>query len=315
VIERRSEAGLLTGCSLGDAQRLVRTRLTEAGIDAPGADARLLIGHALRIERIRLAAEPERRLSSEEAATVERLVARRLAREPVSRIIGERWFYGRPFRISPATLDPRPESETLIDAARALLGPEAGRQPLQFLDIGTGTGCLLLTLLAEFPTARGLGTDISAAALEVAESNAERLGLAERARFEHARNFGTPSGPYDLIVSNPPYLPTSAIETLEPEVKSFDPATALDGGADGLDVFRELCSAFSSYVSNGWIVLEVGFEQAEEVESLLQTAMEVETRRFSDLAGVQRCVAASPRRLDVRSEAVNNSLGIPGRSV
>ena len=228
-----------------------------AGNDTPDLDARRLLTGILGIEAAALLRDPDATLGPY-AAAVDRAAGRRQQREPVSRILGVRAFYGRDFLISPATLDPRPETETIIEAAFDVLGPDMRSRPLRLLDVGTGSGCILLTLLAELPDATGLGTDISAAALDMAGRNADRLGLTGRARFAEVRSVDGIREPVDLIVSNPPYIPTGAIESLEPEVRDHDPRSALDGGPDGLAIYRELGQNCRGLVSGGWIVVEVG---------------------------------------------------------
>lgn len=278
-------------------------RFSDAGLDSPLADARLLIAHVLRIDRLKLHTASSEVMTAAERDRIELCAERRLAHEPVSRIIGERWFFGRPFRVTPATLDPRPDTETIIDAAKSLFA-EANTGPTRILDIGTGTGCILLTLLAEFPDARGVGTDVSAGALEIAEANAIDLGLTGRADFKLGADFAPAAGEFDLVVSNPPYIPTSEIPHLDPEVRNFDPPIALDGGADGLDVYRRLVAQYSSVLSAGWLILEVGHNQAPVVAELFRTAMgrsaSLEIRTFKDLGGVTRCVAICPRPVATR---------------
>lgn len=272
-------------------------RLREAGIDSPARDGRILVAAAMGLEAHQLISRPEMPVGPAELAQVNRFIERRLAREPVSRILGSRGFYGREFEISPATLDPRPESETIIEAAIELVGSGAAvnDSPLRILDVGTGSGCLLVTLLAELPRSTGLGTDISAAALEVAQRNAHRHGVAFRAEWKLARSLNGITGPFDLLVVNPPYIPTDTIGELDPEVRDYDPWTALDGGADGLDVYRELARDLVRVVPNGWAVFEVGKGQAAAVSELLGFArvdgQPPEIRTFRDLNGVDRCVA------------------------
>jgi release factor glutamine methyltransferase len=223
------------------------------------------------------------------------MVLRRTAREPVSRILGVREFYGRRFKLSPATLDPRSDSETLIEAALAIAKREGwGEKPVRILDIGTGTGCLLLTLLAELPLASGLGTDVSEAALAMAAENACSLGLAGRATFARHDALDGIAEPFDLVLSNPPYIARGDIPGLDPEVREYDPLAALDGGADGLDVYRKIAGKLEG-VARGWVVLEVGMGQADAVALVLHQAF-VKTRhaevcRYADLGGHTRCVA------------------------
>jgi release factor glutamine methyltransferase len=283
------------GETLGDAVRAVQRALTAAGVEDAGRDARLLVAAAAGIDTAAIIARPERRLASDEQVRLEATVARRCAREPVSRILGEREFYGRRFALSPATLDPRPDSETLIEAALAIAARESWRErPIRILDIGTGSGCLLLTLLAELPLATGLGTDINAGALETAALNAASLGVAARVHFARTDALGGIDGPFDLVVSNPPYIPSGDIAGLSTEVVKFDPHAALDGGPDGLDIYRKVIPDLGR-VLRGWVIFEVGAGQAEAVALLLQQAFvktrQAEVSRHSDLGGHTRCVA------------------------
>jgi release factor glutamine methyltransferase len=279
--------------------RLVKAqtaRLAAAGIEGPQRDARLLIAHALRLTAIDLVKTPERRISTADLEAVTALIERRARHEPVSRIMGGRDFYGRFFRITPATLDPRPESETLIAAALAALqAADALSKPLTVLDVGTGSGCLLLTLLAELPHAFGVGSDISAEALDVARSNATTLGLHERVHWVRGDALACFGGPFDVLISNPPYIPSGEIAGLEPEVRGFDPRGALDGGADGLAVYQALANGLSRVIPNGWIFLEIGAPQANEVVQLLSPVVRAPINVHLDLAGLPRCVAAQTR--------------------
>lgn len=285
----------------GNATVDTTSRLRSGGIESSARDARVLVAAALGIEAAQLISRPERPVGGPERAQLERFISRRLSREPVSRILGTRGFYGREFDISPATLDPRPDSETLIDAALLLVDhDEAGRgPPLRILDVGTGSGCLLVTLLAELPNASGLGTDISPEALQVAQHNARSHGVTSRADWKMARSLNGIGGVFDLLVANPPYVPTGMIEHLEPEVREYDPRSALDGGADGLDVYREIAKDLVEIVPSGWALFEVGRDQAEAVADLLGSArvgaQRPEVRTFRDLNGVDRCVAWKAR--------------------
>jgi release factor glutamine methyltransferase len=283
------------GETLGDALRSVQRALMAAGVEDAGRDARLLVAAAAGVDTAAIIARPERRLTADEQARLEATASRRCAREPVSRILGEREFYGRRFALSPATLDPRPDSETLIEAALGIAAREGWRErPIRLLDIGTGTGCLLLTLLAELPLATGLGTDISGEALQTAALNAASLGIAERVQFARVDALGGVDGPFDLIVSNPPYIPSGDIAGLSTEVAKYDPHAALDGGPDGLEIYRKIIGDLGR-VLRGWAIFEVGAGQAEAVALLLQQAFvktrQAEVSRHSDLGGHTRCVA------------------------
>lgn len=281
--------------TVGEALARAAARLRAAGVDGARRDARLLLAAALGVAPDRILARPERSLGPGEAARAEGLVARRAAREPVSRILGAREFWGLTFALAPATLDPRPESETLVEAVLERIADR--NAPIRILDLGTGTGCLLLALLSELPAARGLGVDLSEGALAAARANAARLGLAARARFER-RNWGRGlAGPWQAIVSNPPYIREDEFEALAPEVKRFDPRSALVAGPDGLEAHRTLVPQAARLLAPGGILaLEVGAGQAGPVEGLLVSAGLAPVGRIGDLGGVQRCLLATRRQ-------------------
>jgi release factor glutamine methyltransferase len=289
--------------TVGAALRQSTAALARCGVDGAGGDVRRLIAAVLDVSAAKVLSEPERILTAAQIGSLSGYVARRASREPVSRILGQRDFYGRTFAISPATLDPRPESEALIEAAL-----EAAREEgwdgdgLRILDVGTGSGCLLLTLLCELPGACGTGTDISAAALAVARGNAECLGVSQRASWLMADGLETVVGPFHVLISNPPYVRTGEIARLEPEVCNFDPAVALNGGADGLSVYRALAPCLARVVPDGWIVLEVGYDQADAVASIVAASVGqavgqavADARVYRDVAGKRRCVAMRTR--------------------
>lgn len=286
--------GVVPCHSVGEAVKGLAARFAAAGVPAPRTDARLLVAAAARLTRADLLAHPERELSADASARLHEFALRRERREPVSRILGTREFWGRPFRLSPATLDPRPDSETLIEAALALVDEAGWRdRAIRILDVGTGSGCLLVTLLAELPGATGLGTDVSADALATAAENARTRGVGERARFEVARSQAGQAGLFDLVVCNPPYIPTAEIEMLAPEVRDFDPRGALDGGADGLDIYRELAPELRRVAPGGLALFEVGAGQADKVAAILSACAGIVTplRLWRDLGGHDRCVA------------------------
>jgi release factor glutamine methyltransferase len=274
--------------TIAAALATARTRLAAAGIDEPAAEARRLVAATVDGGEVALIAEAGRALTPAEAQRLATLLDRREKREPLGRILGTREFYGRPFRLNAATLEPRADSETLIDAVLTLVAEQSW------------TGCLLLTLLAELPSATGVGTDISPLALDAARYNAAALGLMDRATFELRDCLepasGVTDGPFDLVVSNPPYIPTADIAGLAPEVRDFDPRLALDGGEDGLAVYSRILDRVSRVVLRGWVVLEVGVDQANKVVDATARPCRV----FKDLGGHARVVAFStldrPRR-------------------
>ena len=269
--------------------RAATTRLQAAGIEAPAREARLLLSHASGLTPTRIMAYPEQAIDAAAADAFERLVGRRVAREPVARILGTREFWSLDFTITPATLDPRPDSETIVEAALDRVPDKHSR--LSIIDFGTGTGCLLLALLNELPNATGLGVDRSEAAARVAAGNARRLDFADRAQFIVGDWAQALTGPVDLIVSNPPYIPAGDIAGLEPEVREHDPLTALVGGADGLDPYRLLVPETARLLTpGGHVVFEVGQGQADAVAGLGRAAGLVLHEQRADLGGIARAV-------------------------
>ena len=271
--------------------------LRQSGMGTPELDARLLLCHAAGLTHEATIARAHSDLGTAAAARLEALIARRLECEPVSRILGLREFYGRAFLVDRHTLDPRPDTETLIEAALELVASRGlPNQPLNLLDLGTGTGCILITLLAELPEACGVGTDISAEALTVAATNAQRLGVAKRASFMASDWVDGIAGKFHLIVSNPPYIPSAEIAALAEEVARHDPRLALDGGPDGLDAYRRFATRAGQILApNGRILVEIGCEQAEAVVEILnQAGLGLDGTRAvkRDLAGRPRVVMA-----------------------
>ncbi|HBK07881.1 MAG TPA: peptide chain release factor N(5)-glutamine methyltransferase [Acetobacteraceae bacterium] len=253
--------------------------------DTPRLDARLLLAHSQGLNQNDLIRDPSRLIDS---AAYEALLGRRVGREPLALIIGRREFWSLNFQVSPATLVPRPDSETLVEAA---LSSFIGRPPPQaILDLGTGTGCLLLALLTEFPSAFGIGLDRSPAAAALAKANAMQLGLAGRSAFLAANWTATLVGQFDLIVSNPPYIPSADIPLLMPEVAHHEPRSALDGGADGYDAYRIIIRGLRKHLSPiGVAVLELGIGQAIYVSELARETGFVASLRL-DLAEIPRAI-------------------------
>jgi release factor glutamine methyltransferase len=261
-------------------------RLRAAGSATPELDARLLLQAAAGLSREAIILDPGRSVTGADLDRFLAFIARREESEPVSRILEEREFYGRAFRVTPATLDPRPDTETLIDAALALM-PEGAR----LLDLGTGTGAIAVTLLAERPGAAGVATDVSPAALEVARGNARRHGVADRLQMVAGSWFLPVQGAFDMILSNPPYIPSADIEGLSPDVRNFDPRLALLGGVDGLDPYRAIASGAPSHLSaGGHVLVEIGAGQAEAVAAVFAGAGFTGAGRHQDLGGHVRCL-------------------------
>ncbi len=276
----------MTGPTLLEVLADAVQRLRAAGVEDPGRDARLLLAGALGLRGSLAAADPARTITADEAAAVGRHVAARAARQPVSQILGRRAFWGRDFIVTPDTLDPRPDTETLVEVA--LAAPFA-----RVLDLGTGTGCLLLTLLAERPGATGLGTDVSPAALEVARRNAAALGLTDRADLAIASWFEGVGGNFDLIVSNPPYIAAAEMAGLAPEVRDWEPRGALTDEGDGLGAYRAIATGAAAHlVPGGRIAVEIGLGQEGAVAGFFRAAGLAGVATHHDLTGRVRVVSA-----------------------
>jgi release factor glutamine methyltransferase len=272
-------------------------RILSRGFSAFSADhaleARILVCESAGINHVRLIADGARALGDETAALINARAARRIAREPLSRILGQRGFWSLTFDVSPAVLDPRPETETIVEAALELLRDRRA-EPLRILDLGVGSGAILCALLSELPCASGVGVDISREACVVARANSVSLGFAERARIiegDFARGF---DGRFDLVVSNPPYIASDIIDTLEPEVRDHDPRIALDGGADGLSCYRALADLLPKILApDGFGLLEIGFDQAAGVTALLATTGLRGAGQWKDAGGRDRALAVT----------------------
>lgn len=281
----------LVPSTLGDALAAARSRLAAAGIPDAATDARVLAQSAFGGDRAflltgRTAAPPPHGWT-----VLQAMVDRRVNGEPVSRILGCREFWSLPLRITPDTLDPRPDTETVVQVALERIG---GRdRPLTLLDLGTGSGCILLALLSELPRASGIGIDRSAGAVRVARGNAEALGLSDRCRFA-VGDWASAIRPssIDMAVCNPPYVRAGSIDHLQPEVAQHDPRNALDGGADGLAAYRELAPALAKVLRPGGLaVLEIGIGQADSVARLLKGVGFNNLCKNLDFSGTLRCVS------------------------
>lgn len=271
------------------ALRLMSERCLAQGI--PGSDARFLLLGVLGLRHVDVALHGGRPIGSEGAASLDAALRRRLAGEPVARILGAWEFWGLPFRLSPETLVPRPDSETLVEAALRCVPDRAA--PLRLLDLGTGSGCILVALLSELPHATGIGLDRSEGALRTARANAAENGVAERARFVAADWCDPLAGRFDLVVSNPPYVAGAALAGLDRDVREHDPALALDGGIDGLDAYRRILEGVSGGLlsERGSFHVEVGFDQAHAVAEHGAKAGFAVRGIARDLAGHARTVS------------------------
>jgi release factor glutamine methyltransferase len=276
------------------ARRMLNARFRINAVDSAELDARILVGAALGLDLTGVISAANRVLTSNESMRLEDLARRRLAGEPIARILGLREFWGLPLKLSAATLVPRPDTETVVELALEMLRtvPDSDRA-LRIADLGTGSGAILLALLSELPDAYGIGTDISEEALRTASDNAVRLGLASRATFVACDYAAALSGPFDLIVSNPPYIRSADIAGLTTEVRDHDPLAALDGGTDGLDGYRTLIPQAARLLApRGVLVVEAGDGQASAIGELMMAAgLTQQQPAKADLAGVLRAVA------------------------
>lgn len=283
-----------------DALRLAVLELQRAEVETASLDARVLLQHVLGVSREQLLADDKLAMTPQQEAQYQELIDKRAARQPVSQLVGKREFWGISFNVTQATLDPRPDSETLIDSVlRRMKDPQA---PYRILDLGTGTGCLLLTLLSEYPNANGVGVDVCKDALAVASSNAtaqwgQRSGVAKRARFLQSCWAEQLEGQFDIIISNPPYIPTAVIPTLAQEVCKYEPHLALDGGEDGLDCYRAIMKQLPRLLAqDGMAFFEIGIGQQRELPAIAEeNGLQVAAIK-EDMAGIPRCVIVHHKR-------------------
>ncbi|CAL74507.1 Putative protein methyltransferase hemK modifies release factors RF-1 and RF-2 [Bradyrhizobium sp. ORS 278] len=291
---------IAAGASIDSARRALAARFGDAGLDSPELDARLLVGHALQLDLTGLVMHGKRALSHDDAQRLDALVQRRLAGEPVARILGHKEFWGLELRLSADTLVPRPDTETVVELALDHLSAGGAlTRPLRIGDLGTGSGAILLALLSELPRASGVGTDISIAALTTARENARALGLNDRAAFVACSYATALAPPFDLIVSNPPYIPSADIAGLATEVHAHDPLRALDGGGDGLAAYRTLIPQAALLLQTGGaVIVEVGQGQSGDVAGLMTEAglASDSSAIRADLAGIPRAVMALKKR-------------------
>ncbi len=265
--------------------------LNNSGVGSPMLDARILLEHSLSCSHEELVREYEKSLNKKQADSYYRLIARRKKREPISCIVGDKEFWGINFATTTKTLDPRSDSETIIESVIKYFPRR--QLPLRILDIGTGTGCLLLSTLSEYNEATGVGVDISEDALHIAETNADNLDLGYRAEFIKSKWADNVKGTFNIIISNPPYIKSSDIAHLDLEVKNYDPHIALDGGDDGLKCYREIISTIPDLLKdNGAIFFEVGEGQADDVTMIAEHYGFTIKEKARDLAGIERCIIA-----------------------
>jgi release factor glutamine methyltransferase len=283
------------GQTIETVRRTLAAQLRAHEVESVDLDARLLVGAVLKLDLTGLMIAAKRIITDDEAAHLQSLALRRIKGEPIARILGVKEFWGLSLQLSPDTLVPRPDTETIVEAALEAIDADRRRDaPLVVADLGTGSGAILLALLSELPQATGIGTDINSAALQTARTNALHLGLAPRISFV-ACDYASALRPgLDLIVSNPPYIRTGEIADLATEVRDHDPRRALDGGIDGLDAYRIIAPQAEALLApGGWLVMEVGHDQSDDVAALVRAAgLQPAGPAKADLGGVRRAVSA-----------------------
>lgn len=278
--------------TLADALDDVEARLREAAIEDPRFESRVLVAHAVDLSVGEVLFHTQRPVTPAEASQIARYTEERSKRKPVSHIFGEKEFWSLTFEVTPDVLTPRPDTETLVETALALV-PERD-QPVSILDLGVGSGCILLSLLTELPQAYGVGVDIDFDACLVAHRNAFRLGLENRSAIIQGDWMSAIGGKFDLVLSNPPYIPTGDIETLEPEVRDYEPRLALSGGRDGIDCYKRILTSVGTVISpGGSLLLEVGSGQAQAVSAMARQNPLFRVKTAADLGKVDRCVLAT----------------------
>lgn len=283
--------------TLVKAWTAAKDRLKDAGIDQPSIDARLMLEVAAGVTRTEIVTDPYRELTAEQMETLDAFLARRARREPVSHIIGRKGFWKILLQVNKNVLTPRPETEVIVDEVLKAF-PE--NMPFSMLDLGVGSGTILLAVLAERPAAKGLGVDASSEALAVARDNAANLDLNNRAALMHGDwTAGLADASFDLVVSNPPYIPSKVIETLEPEVRDHEPRLALDGGEDGLEAYRVLAPEILRVLKpGGMFAVEIGYDQSKDVEALFKAAGAQQVRTVKDLSTHDRVVTGVKNPLE-----------------
>ncbi|MBX9458045.1 MAG: peptide chain release factor N(5)-glutamine methyltransferase [Rhizobium sp.] len=274
--------------TLKEMLALVRSRLAGAGVEDPMAEARILVGGLLDLGRTDLITRGEDRVAPEDEVRIFHATDRRVAGEPPYRILGRRGFHGIELRLSRDTLEPRPDTEVLVDLVLDLVS-ERRNELLEILDLGTGTGAICLALLANLPLAQGTGTDLAQGALDTAKDNAALNGLSDRFGTTRSNWFEAVSGLYDVIVSNPPYIRSDIVPTLDREVREHDPLLALDGGTDGLDAYRVIARDAGRFLNpSGLVAVETGYDQKATVRAVFESAGFQEVAARADLAGHDR---------------------------
>ena len=289
-LDQRPRSGPYSGLNVNSAKRFLMTQFREAGLDTPDLDARLLVMAATGFSHTDMITRGTEFPRAEIFDVIADYAARRLAGEPVDHILGKRDFYGRSFEVTKDVLSPRPETEMLVEAALAIL---ADKPDSQILDLGTGSGAIIISILAESETARGTAVDISPRALEVARRNAKAHNVESRLEFHEGSWLDPVTASFDIILSNPPYITAAAMAELSPEVAQFDPDLALSGGEDGLVAYRIIANGAAAHLSpGGLLLLEIGYDQGASVSGLLWAAGFTDVTVHPDLAGHDRMIKA-----------------------
>ncbi|MAS87770.1 MAG: protein-(glutamine-N5) methyltransferase, release factor-specific [Micavibrio sp.] len=280
--------------TLSDIAQKGRRILTQEGIETAALDVRLLLQFALQLSPEEIIAQPQRLLLPAESVLFDHLLEKRIAGLPISKIVGQKEFYGRVFKVNEDVLDPRPDTETMIEAVLGFVQQYPDKKDWSILDLGTGSGCILVTLLKELPEATAVGVDISPEALKIAADNALKHHVDDRARFVLGDFSDSIDESFDLVVSNPPYIPSADIEKLQKEVKNHDPILALDGGDDGLNPYKNIFPLLETLIRpQGMGFFEIGWNQRADIERIASISRVVVRKVFQDLAGHDRIVAIS----------------------
>ena len=278
--------------TLGSLYKSVSIELTDAKVDRPQLEARILIAHAARIEHTRVIGYPEDKLNSITIGNLRKIVERRKRGEPIAHIIGMKEFWSLNFNVTKETLIPRPDSETLIESVLSMITNYL--DPLSILDLGTGSGCLLLALLSELPNAKGIGIDISSSACQIAEKNSNDLGLSKRAKFHQGNWMDGIRDKFDFIISNPPYIADSHIKFLEKEIRLFEPHKALSGGPDGLSAYRLIAKESINHLkSDGILAVEIGINQKKDISDIFAKNGLKINKIQRDYSNIERCILAT----------------------
>ena len=281
--------------TIGAIYQQLSDELAAAGIEEPRLEARMLMSFAAGLEQSRIIGYPEDEIAADTAAKLNNLAERRKTGEPIAYITGQKEFWSLNFKVSEETLIPRPDSETLIEAVLAKL-PDKSASP-RILDLGTGSGCLLMALLSELPNATGLGVDINPETCEIARENAEQFGLTSRAKIKTNDWMTGLDGEFDIIISNPPYIVESEIAALEPDVKKFEPHLALSGGADGLSAYRLIAAQCRAHLPpNGLLAVECGMGQVTDIKGIFEKNNLMVKNVHKDIANVERCILATVQK-------------------